>query len=35
MIEELRLANEDASTVPLLDGERTPAGLSDWSKFCE
>ena len=27
MIEELRLADEDASTVPFLDGERTPAGL--------
>ena len=27
MIEELRLADKDASTVPFLDGERTPAGL--------
>ena len=27
MIEELRLADEDASTVPFLEGERTPAGL--------
>jgi putative transposase len=27
MIEELRLADEDANTVPFLDGERTPAGL--------
>jgi putative transposase len=27
MIEELRLADADASGVPFLDGERTPAGL--------
>ena len=27
MIEELRLADEDAKSVPFLDGERTPAGL--------
>ena len=27
MIKELRLANEDAGSVPFLDGERTPAGL--------
>ena len=27
MIEELRLADEDAGSVPFLDGERTPAGL--------
>jgi hypothetical protein len=27
MIEELQLADADASTVPFLDGERTPAGL--------
>ncbi len=29
MIEELWLADADASTVPFLDGERTPAG-SGW-----
>ena len=27
-IEELRLADEGASTVPFLEGERTPAGLA-------
>ena len=27
MIEERRLVDADASTVPFLDGERTPAGL--------
>ena len=27
MIEELQLADEDASTVPFLEGERTAAGL--------
>ena len=27
MIEEVRSADKDASTVPFLDGERTPAGL--------
>ena len=27
MIEELRLADADANTVPFLDGERMPAGL--------
>lgn len=33
MMEELQLADGDASTVPFLDGERTPAGLMIEKKF--